>query len=304
MHIIKLWLRAVRAPFFTGIIIPIIFGAVLAFDETGHIYWGLFIVSLLGGLFAHAGANLANDYYDHRTTDDDINPNYGPFSGGSRMIQSGFLSARAVISGALTCWGLALAAGLYLTFKTPGYWVLWLAAAGFVGGFFYTATKYAFAYNGLGELAILANFGILPVLGAYYVQAGHFSWTAFWASFPIGFLITAILYINQFPDYEADRKVRKNHLVVSLGQKKARIGYYFLIFGNYSILLLAVGFAGLTPYTLVALLSLPLAIRTVRIFSREYNKIKELIPAQAGTVQVHLLTGLLMSGGCLLAALL
>ncbi|UCD95043.1 MAG: 1,4-dihydroxy-2-naphthoate octaprenyltransferase [Candidatus Zixiibacteriota bacterium] len=304
MNAVKKWILAVRAPFFTGIAIPIIFGSALAYHVTGTFNWDLFFITLIGGLAAHAAANLANDYFDHKTTDDDINPNFGPFSGGSRIIQNKILTARAVLTGAFVCWALALAAGVYLTMRTPGYWVLLLAAAGFVGGFFYTATKYAFSYNRIGELAILINFGILPVMGSYFVQTGHFSWLSFWSAFPIGFLITAILYINQFPDYEADRAVDKKHLVVTFGRKSARGGYYFLLFGNYAILILAVVFAKLTPFALVALLSLPIALKTARIFSRQYDKIKELIPAQAGTIQVHFLTGILMAAGCVAGALL
>jgi len=304
MNPIKKWILAVRAPFFTGISIPIIFGAALAYYETGQFSWILFLVTFFGGIFAHAGANLANDYFDHKTTDDDINENYTPFSGGSRMIQNKILSAPAVLTGAFVCWGLALAAGIFLTLNTPGYWILILAGAGFFGGFFYTASKFAFSYNRVGEIAILINFGILPVMGAYYVQTGHFSWSPFITSFPIGFLITAILYINQYPDYEADKAVGKNHLVVTLGRKRAAAGYYFLIFGNYLGIIVAVALSYLTPYALVALLTLPIAIKTVRLFTREYEKVKELIPAQAGTIQIHLLTGLLMSVGCVAGALL
>jgi len=303
VNAIKKWIAAIRAPFFTGIAVPIIFGAALGYYSTGVFHWGFFFVTLIGGIAAHAAANLANDYYDHKTTDDDVNPNFTPFSGGSRMIQDKILKARAVIVGALVCWAIALLAGIYLTIKTPGYWVLILAAAGFVGGFFYTATKYAFSYNRLGELMIHINFGILPVLGAFYVQTGYFSWLSFWSSFPIGFLITAILYINQFPDYEADKSVGKNHWVVTLGRKRARGGYYFLLFGSYLWIIAAVLFVHLTPYALLGLLSLPVAIKTAMIFSREYEKIKEMIPAQAGTIQVHLLTGLLMSAGCVSGAL-
>jgi 1,4-dihydroxy-2-naphthoate octaprenyltransferase len=304
MNSVKKWILAVRAPFFTGIAMPILFGATLAYYQTGDFQWGLFFVTFIGGILAQAGANLANDYFDHRTSDDDINPNFTPFSGGSRMIQNRILTPRAVITGAFVCWGLALAAGIYLVAQTPGYWVLLLAGAGFLGGFFYTATRRALSYNRLGELTILINFGILPVMGSYYVQTGHFSWLSFWSSFPIGFLITAILYINQYPDYEADKAVGKNHLVVTLGRKRAMAGYYLLIFGSYLIIILAIIFARLTPYVLAAFLSLPIALKTVKIFSREYEKVKELIPAQAGTIQVHLLVGLLMSAGCVAGALL
>jgi 1,4-dihydroxy-2-naphthoate octaprenyltransferase len=135
-------------------------------------------------------------------------------------------------------------------------------------------------------------------MGSYFVQTGAFSWSAFWSSFPIGFLITAILYINEYPDYDADKAVGKNHLVVSLGKKRATVGYYFLISGSYAGVILAVVFGYLTPYALLAMLSLPIALKTVKIFARNYERIQEIIPAQAGTIQTHALVGLLMSIGC------
>jgi len=304
MNRIKKWMIAVRTPFFTGIAIPIIFGATLAYYETGLFNWSLFLITLIGGIFAHAGANLANDYYDHKTTDDDINQNYTPFSGGSRVIQDKLLSPSAVLKGAMVFWALALLAGIYLFTVTPGYWVLILAVGGFIGGFFYTASKFAFSYNRFGELAILISFGILPVMGAYYVQTGYLSWSSLITSIPIGFLITAILYINQYPDYEADKAAGKNHLVVVFGKKRAMTGYYFLIFGSYLVVVLAVIFSYLTPFALFSLATLPIAIKTVRTFAREYEKVKELIPAMAGTIQIHLLTGLLMSIGCITGGIL
>ncbi len=304
MNPIKKWITAIRAPFFTGIAVPIIFGVTLAYYETGLFSWPLFLITLIGGILAQAGANLANDYYDHKTTDDDINPNFTPFSGGSRMIQNKQLSPGTMLTGAFISWGLALLAGIYLFMVTPGYWVLILAVGGFIGGFFYTASKFAFSYNRFGELAILVSFGILPVMGAYYVQTETFTWSSFITSIPIGFLITAILYINQYPDYEADKAAGKNHLVVVFGRKKAMIGYYFLIFGSYLAVILAVAFSYLTPFALFSLATIPIAIKTARIFAHEYEKVKELIPAMAGTIQIHLLTGLLMSIGCITGGLL
>ncbi len=304
MNPLKKWIIAIRAPFFTGIAMPIIFGTALAYYETGTIHWLAAVVTLLGGVFAQAAANLSNDYFDHKTTDDDINKSFTPFSGGSRVIQNKIVSAKGVLTGAFAFYALALACGIYLTTITPGYWILYLAIAGFIGGFFYTATRYAFSYNGLGELMILINFGILPVMGAYYVQTGMFSWSSFVTSFPIGFLITAILYINEYPDYEADKSVAKNHLVVRWGKKGAAAGYYFLIFGSYIALILAVVLGYLTPWALIAFLGFPVALKTVKTFRENYDKVPGIIPAQAGTIQIHMMTGLLLSIGTVAGALI
>ena len=109
--------------------------------------------------------------------------------------------------------------------------------------------------------------------------------------------MAAILYINQFPDYEADKAVDKKHLVVRLGKRKAVYGYYLLIAATYLVIGGSVLFDLVTPFVLVSFLTLPLAIGAVRTLKSNYDRIAELIPAQAKTVQTHLFTGLLLSFG-------
>jgi len=301
---VKKWFIALRAPFFTASLVPVLVGASLAYNQTGKFYFSRFILTLLGVVCLHAGTNLANDYYDHRTKDDDINLNPTPFSGGSRVIQNELIPAKSILFASLLFFALGSIVGLYLNKITPGNLVLLLGIIGVLSGFLYTAAPVMFGYRGWGELVVGLNFGVLVVLGSYYVQTHSLSWRAFWASLPISFLIAAILYINQFQDYEPDKAVNKRHWVVRLGKKNAVYGYYILIFGTYLSIALSVVFRTITPFALLSFLTIPLTVGAVRILKNNYDKIVELIPANATTVKIHLLVGLLLSLGFVIARII
>lgn len=294
---VKKWIKGIRAPFFTASAIPVLVGTALAWNMTGKFSLYKFILVLVGVPLFNAGTNLANDYYDHKTGNDDINTSLTPFSGGSRVIQDGVIPAKHMLIGSFLFFGLGSVIGLYLNAITPGNLVLYLGIFGLLSGFLYTATPVLIGYRGVGELVVGLNLGTLTIIGSYFVQAHTVSWPVFWMSLPIGFLVAAILYINQFPDYEADKAVDKKHLVVRLGKRRAVYGYYLLIAATYLVIAGSVLFRMVTPFALVSFLTLPLAIGAVRILKSNYDKIAELIPAQAKTVQTHLFTGLLLTLG-------
>ena len=294
---VKKWIKGIRAPFFTASAIPVLVGTALAWNMTGKFSLYKFILVLVGVPLFNAGTNLANDYYDHKTGNDDINTSLTPFSGGSRVIQNGVIPAKHMLIGSFLFFGLGSVIGLYLNAITPGNLVLYLGIFGLLSGFLYTATPVLIGYRGVGELVVGLNLGTLTIIGSYFVQAHSVSWPVFWMSLPIGFLVAAILYINQFPDYEADKAVDKKHLVVRLGKRRAVYGYYLLIASTYLVIGGSVLFRMVTPFALVSFLTLPLAIGAVRTLKSNYDKIAELIPAQAKTVQTHLFTGLLLTLG-------
>ena len=142
------------------------------------------------------------------------------------------------------------------------------------------------------------------VLGTYYVQAQTISLDAFAASLPLGFLITAVLYINQFPDYLADKMTQKNTLVVIMGREKTIKGFYLLVVFAYFVIVAGIVMR-ITPWpALVSFLTLPLAWKTIRLAAANYTGIEALKPAMANTTVMHLLVGLLLSFGYLAARIL
>jgi 1,4-dihydroxy-2-naphthoate octaprenyltransferase len=297
---VKIWLTEIRAPFFTATIVPILLGAVIAWARTSTFHWGYFLLTMMGGLLLHIGANVANDYFDHLSGTDELNVEFvRPFTGGSRMIQLGLLTPREVLTGSLTAYGLAVVIGLYLAY-VRGPMILVFGIIGMFSGFFYTAPPIKLVGRGIGEFFIGLNFGVLMTVGAYYVQTGFLAWEPVIASIPVALLITAILYINEFQDAPADGSVGKDHLVVRLGRKRAVQGYILLLAFTYLSILLAAIFRVTSPFTLIALGTLPVAIRAVGVARAHYDEYLKLVPANAATVFIHLLTGLLLSAGYLL----
>ncbi|MFQ6104654.1 MAG: 1,4-dihydroxy-2-naphthoate octaprenyltransferase [Candidatus Glassbacteria bacterium] len=299
-----LWVKELRAPFLTASVIPVLLGAAIAWSQGIPFSWGLFALTLIGGVLMHAGVNVANDYFDHKSGTDDINVDFvSPFTGGSRMIQEGLLKPRDVLIGSLILLTAASIIGIYLTF-IRGYFILLLGIVGIFSGFFYTAPPFRMAHVGLGELLVGLNFGILMTLGSYYVQTGSFNIEPVLASVPVALLITAVLYINQFQDYAADKAVGKNNLVVMLGKKRARIGYVILILTTYIWILVTVILRNISPFTALSLLTVPIAVGAIKTLLANYDRIEELAPANAGTIMLHASLGLILSVAYLLDKLL
>ncbi|MFC1504317.1 1,4-dihydroxy-2-naphthoate octaprenyltransferase [Spirochaetota bacterium] len=292
MHI-QVWIKAMRAPFFQAVIIPVLVGTAIAYFHTGQFHAGYFILTLIGAICINGGTNLTNDYFDHKTSADDINKNYTPFSGGSRAIQDGILSPRKIITAAMIFFGIAVLIGAFLVYKR-GWILLLIGSIGVLSGYFYTASPFRFGYRGWGEVIAGLDCGPLPVLGAYYVQAQAFSIEALYVSIPIGIFITAVLWINQFPDYSYDKKAKKNTLIVKLGPDKAIKGYLPLMISPYIIIAIGTLLGVIHWVSLFALLSLPLALKAVMTAKVHYKGNKKLIPAMAGTIMTHLATGLLL----------
>lgn len=292
-----LWVAKTRAPFFTASIVPILLGTLIAWARTETLYLGYFVLTLIGGICLHAGVNMTNDYFDHRWGSDEVNREFvSPFTGGSRLIQMGIVSPNTMLWQGLTfflCGGLI---GLFLVL-TRGLTVLWLGLFGALTGFFYTAPPVRLVATGIGELFIGLDFGVLMVLGAYYTQVTQLSWEAAAASLPVAFLISAVLYINEFQDMKADQAVGKNQIVVRLGRRRAVAGYGLLMMAIYSSLVLGVVLVGVSPFALLGLLTLPLAWQGYQVARAHYDSPSALVPANAATIRNHLLTGLLMSLG-------
>lgn len=290
----KTFIRITRAPFLTAVVVPVLLGTAVAWRE-GAFHLGYFCLTLLGAVCIQLGLDMSNDYFDHLSGNDEINKELTPFSGGSRVIQDGTLSAKQVLAGALAFYLAGIAIGLYLSW-TRGWTILWIGLAGVLMAFFHNAPPvnlYRLA-PGIGELAVGLGFGPIALLGAYYVQAQALSLAAVWISIPVGLLIAAVLYINEFPDHDADQAVGKKTLVVVLGRQRAVWGYVVLLVAAFGFVLVG-GSTRLFPATtLLALLALPLAYRAVRGIIRHYGDTTQLIPTNAATIQLHLLTGLLL----------
>jgi 1,4-dihydroxy-2-naphthoate octaprenyltransferase len=152
------------------------------------------------------------------------------------------------------------------------------------------------ARKGLGELFVGLNFGPLMVAGTVFALSGSLTWLDFFVGVPIGLLTTAILWINQFPDLEADAITGKHNLVVVLGRQRARWGYFLLIVSAFGSALIGV-FVGLLPLTaLLMMAGIPIAVYATLILFRHYSD-RTLIKANSTTILLHFVSGLLLVVG-------
>jgi 1,4-dihydroxy-2-naphthoate octaprenyltransferase len=293
----NIYLKALRAPFLTGSVVPVIIGTCLAFSE-GHFILSLFVVTIIGVMALHLGANLLNDYYDARGSDP-INVRVTPFSGGSRVIQNDELKAVTILIMAVACFAIALITAIWLTHAGRPM-VFLIGLLGLFAGWAYSAPPCQLMARGWGEIAIFFAFGPLITLGAYYVMAGNMTIEAFVVGVPQGFLITAVIWINQFPDYQADKQAGKHNLVVRLGLGVSRYFYCLMMLFSFIFIIVLVGVWGLSYLTMIAFASFPLTYKAMKIAWKAYLSHERLIPAQALTVQMVLAQGLLLSLGIFL----
>lgn len=295
-QIIKRKLRniyhAMRLPFTIATIPSILLGGALAYYLAGIFDITLFILTLVGALFAHIGLNMLNDYYDHKFHTDVINKEaVSPFTGGSKVIQMGLLSPTEVLFASLTFLGISMGIGIYLTIASSIY-VLLLAIIGFLIIYSYHAPPLRLVgRKGVGETLVGIGFGPVFTLGAYVVQTGRLSLTPLLAAIPLAIFVTLILLINEFPDYKADMDTGKHHLIVTLGREKARYVVYLLyILGFISIVILYL--LGIYPiYTLISLIAIPPSIYGLLNLHRHYNSPFDMLPAIITTIIIQMVVG-------------
>lgn len=284
----RLWVRAVRAPFFTAAVIPVLLagaiarGAALRAQAAGDWPWLLFLWTLIGAVLAAAGTNLMNDYGDYRSGADDGNQiGSNPFTGGSRTIQLGLLAPWKVLVGSVSCFTASVAIGLWINALIAGspFAPTPLLAIGILGcalGVTYTVGPFRLSYLGFGEIAVALGFGPIIVLGASYVltAASQMPWpwlASLLASLPVAVFIMLVLWINQFQDGPADAASNKRNWVVRIaqgGDGTFRYERVFAIYRNLNFagfgLIAILGALGTidraiaTPYAWLGLAPLPL----------------------------------------------
>jgi len=268
---------------------PVFVGTALAIQD-GELNGFAFAAALLGALFIQVGTNLSNDYSDARRgadTEDRLGP--------VRVTAGGLVPPRRVLVATYVTFGLAVLCGVYLI-VVAGWVLLAIGAASILAGVLYTGGPRPYGYAGLGEVFVFLFFGVVAVAGSYYVQTQDVVWQAFAASVPVGLLCAAILVVNNVRDLDTDRRAGKRTLAVRLGRARTRVLFAAMIVVSY--LALAALVAGLSWWTLLPLLTVPLALRLIEtVRTRTDGPSLNGALAQAGMLE--LVFCLLLSAGIL-----
>lgn len=284
------WLAATRPATLTAAVGPVAVGTALAAADASLAVMPA-LAALFGAVMIQIGTNFYNDHADH-VRGADTEERVGP----ARAVQKGWLTSRQMLVGTAVAFLLAAAAGVYLI-AVAGWPILILGLVSIAAGLAYTGGPMPLAYVGLGDVFVLAFFGVGAVCGTYFVQAHALPIHVVGASISVGALATAILVVNNLRDRHTDARAEKRTLVVRFGRGFGLAEYAGLILLAYAVVVALAWQRGQNGW-LLPLLSAPLAVRSLRnVFEREGAALNDELGA---TAKVGLLFSALLAVGVLL----
>jgi len=292
----KVFLGPMRIPFLILAPACVILGYGTAFWERGRVHPAYFALALLGAIAAHISVNALNEYFDFKSSLD-FRTNKTPFSGGSGTLPSAPEAARYALVMGLGSLGITVLVGIYfLIIRGPA-----LLPIGFLGVVVILAyTVWLTRQPLLCLIAPGLGFGLLMVMGTHFVLTGEYSMTAFVASLVPFFLVSDLLFLNQFPDIEADRQVGRRHFPILLGRRNSTYIYGAFLFFAFSSISIGV-MLGLLPGTvLLGLLPVVIAVPMFIGVLRYGEDMSKLIGYMGLNVLLTVLTPVLVAIGLLI----
>jgi len=291
------YLGTLRVPFLLLNPSCVALGAGCAFWRKGSVSWTDVLLALVGAVCAHAAVNSLNEYSDYHTGVD-FNTVRTPFSGGSGTLQRHPGMTGYALGIGFACAGITAVIGVYFAVAC-GWRILPIGILGLV-----TVSLYTPWLTRRPLLCLIApglGFGTCMVMGTDVVLGGDYSMTAFAASMVPFFLVSNLLLLNQFPDVEADRSGGRRNVLIVHGIRAGAVIYTLFLAGTYISVAVAVLLRILPPLSLLALLTVPLAVRASLGALRHGCDMEKLKPALGINVLLNLLTPLLLASGLLLS---
>lgn len=235
-------------------------GSVLAAWQSAH-RWEITLLAALTTILLQVLSNLANDYGDSVHGIDSAER-----EGPSRMVQSGAISMAAMKKALYLFAFLSLASGILLLWVAFGDNIrlflsfLGLGLLAILAAVTYTAGKKPYGYIGLGDLSVFLFFGLLAVLGTFFLHTGLVNRLILLPAASCGFFATAVLNVNNIRDIPSDTKAGKRSIPVMLGRKKAVIYHWFLLIAGLVTAAVFILLAATPLTTWAFLLALPLLL--------------------------------------------
>ncbi len=253
---------ATRPWSFTMSVISVFAGSFWAIGQGFSL--GLCLAALMAMICIHGASNLMNDYFDVKNRVDVPNApttQYRPHPLAFDDINLGHVLAAAAL-----LYALGIGIGIWLT-VTRGLAVLAFGLAGVFLGLIYTAPPISLKYHTLGEPLVFLIWGPLAMQGAYFVQMQHLSWSLALVSIPLGLLVSLVLLANNLRDTEYDRQQNISTISVRMGYDKGKKLFLGLVAGSFFAIVAMSVLGPLSPWSLLVMLSLPLAWPVFRMFS-------------------------------------
>jgi 1,4-dihydroxy-2-naphthoate octaprenyltransferase len=285
----RVWMLAIRVPTLSAAVVPVLVGTAIAARE-GRFNGVIFAVVMCAALLIQIGTNLTNDLFDFQKGADT-----GARLGPVRVVQAGLLSQKEVAAGSALSFGLAIVLGVYLV-RVGGWPIVAIGLAAVASGIAYTGGPWPLGYHGLGDVFVFIFFGVIAVVGTFYLQSGDVTGAALTASLPVAMLVTAILVVNNLRDIDTDRAAGKRTLAVRFGRGVTQLQYSILVLGAY-LVAAALWLGGAdSAWAMLPWLTVPLGLRLVREVWRSEGG-AALNRTLRQTAGLHLIFGILLAMG-------
>lgn len=234
-------------------------GVALAIRNDQH-SWTWLAVTALALFCMEVAKNAWGDVIDYDSGADlAVRPeDRTAFSGGKRVMVDELLTRQQTWAVAAVFAGAGLILGAVIVFLREPLAVV-IGIVGVALGWSYHGPPAKLVYRGLGELVVVICYGPLIVLSTYLIQTHELSWAVFWLSLPLGVFIAAFLWVNEFPDYEADSASGKNNLVVQLGRRAASRTLPWIYLAGFALILALPWLAAIPRAAWCGFLALPFA---------------------------------------------
>lgn len=285
------WIMAARPKTLFAAFAPVIVGASLAVAEKKFDAFSS-VVALLCSILIQVATNYTNDLYDH-LKGADTKERVGP----KRALNEGWVTTTQMKTAIYLTFGTAFLMGLYLVY-IGGPFILAIGILSIIAGFMYTGGPFPLAYNGLGDLFVFLFFGFVGTIGTYFINTSTVSSQALLASIPVGALVTNILVVNNYRDFEQDRKAGKRTLAVMFGKNFALGEYLTLLGSSFAVPLIMFVYYDLNAWIFLPYLTLPFAYKLIIMLLNRHGS--ELNPALELTAKLSALFGVLFSVGLVL----
>jgi 1,4-dihydroxy-2-naphthoate octaprenyltransferase len=282
------WFRVIRVKFLLSSVIAVCLGLAINWWQNQTIDIVYASLTFVGVTALHASVDLLNDYWDFKR-DIDTKTKRTKFSGGTGVLPEGLLQPNAVYNAGVIFLIIGSAVGGYFVFE-KGITIAIILAFAIISIYFYSTR---IVNSGLGEIFVAIK-GSMIVLGTFFVQTSHLSIEPILGGIVVGILSSLVLFVNSFPDFEADKAGGRKTLVIMLGKKRASYAVWIFPSIAYGIIISGIMIHLLPTLCLITLFTLPLLIKSGLKLKKSFDDIDKIVSIMGLFVSYSRITGLLL----------
>ena len=285
---LSVWLRAVRIRFLLASVISVFLGLAINWWQEKTLNLEFAVLTLAGVVALHASVDLLNDYWDYKRQID-TETKRTKFSGGTGVLPEGLLKPTQVYRAGIIMLIIGALIGGYFIYER-GIIIAVILGFAIISIYFYSTR---IVDSGLGEVFVAIK-GAMIVLGTYFVQNPHITIEPILAGIVSGILSSTVLFVNSFPDYDADKAHGRKTLVIVLGKARAASSVWIFPIASYGIIIGSVITHLFPTVSLITLLTLPIVIRSGISLRRKFDQVEEFVPIMKNFVSYSRITGALL----------